>query len=441
MKQLFILFNTISLMLLGIFTGDSVVKITNNLPDKMVAGKEYQVEFKLTKPAIQGFGMFQIELPDGVSLVQNPDSAVSYVVEGNIVKWVWASLPSDDEVPFNLTFNVASNLQGNVSFKSRFYYIYNNDKAFVDMSPKQVEIENTEMTKAFENAAKDTTLVNAPAAVASNAEPPGNIVLNRTVTKGSKPNELIVTIKIKKGSTKGFARFSDDVLTGVTAKVVKADGSSFSVADGKLKFVWVAVPDKEELEISYMLSTTTEKTTDLHGEYSYLEDNQSKKVNMNDLTAEFGDLISTEQPIVEVEPTPEPVKEEKPVVAAVEPVKEKVKEQPVKEKVKEVKPSKPVRKEGSVSYHVQIGAFKNANVTAAVLKKIYHLKENIRSEFHDSYSKFMIGDHDEYKVARDHREEAKKNNGVPNAFVVAYAEGKRITVQEALMITNQKWFK
>lgn len=437
MKQLFILFNTISLVLLGIFTGDSVVKITNNLPEKMTAGKDYQVEFKLTKPAIQGFGMFQIELPDGVTLVQNPDSAVSYVVEGNIVKWVWASLPSDDEVPFNLNFNVASNLQGNVSFKARFYYIYNNDKAFVDMNPKQVEIENTEMTKAFENAAKDSTLVNAPAAVASNAEPPGNIVLNRTVTKGSKPNELIVTIKIKKGSTKGFARFSDDVLNGVTAKVIKGDGSSFSVADGKLKFVWVAVPDKEELEISYMLSTSTEKTTDLHGEYSYLEDNQSKKVNMNDLTAEFGDLTSVE-PVVDVESVPEPVKE-KPVVAVA--VKPKIKEQAIQEKVKDVVSSKPVRREGSVSYYVQIGAFKNTNVTASVLKKLYHIKESIRSEFHDSYSKFMIGDHGEYKGARDHREETKRNNGVPNAFVVAYNEGKRITVQEALMITNQKWFK
>jgi hypothetical protein len=100
-----------------------------------------------------------------------------------------------------------------------------------------------------------------------------------------------------------------------------------------------------------------------------------------------------------------------------------------------------VRKDGSVTYHVQIGAFKNTAVTAALLKKMYHIKENIRSEFHESLSKFMIGEHDEYKGARDHREEAKRTNGVSNAFVVAYNEGKRITVQEALMITNQKWFK
>ncbi len=420
MKQLFILFNTISLVILGIFTGDNVVKITNNLPDKMLSGKDYQVEFKLTKPGVDGFGMLQIELPDGITVVQNPDSVSHYVIEGNILKWVWSSLPSDEELTFNLNLNVAANLQGNVSFNSRFYYIQKNEKAFIDMRPKSVEIENAEMTKTFENAAKDTSLSNNANPVSANVEPLGNILLNRTVEKGSKPSELIVNIKIKKGLTKGFARFSDELQDGVTAKMVKTDGSSFSVADGKLKFVWVAVPDKEELEISYTLNSTKLKSVNLFGEYSFLEDNQSKKVNLNNLSVDFAE--QDEMAEVNTKPVQEPKKTKEPMV-------------------KKSKASQPVKKEGSVMYHVQIGAFKNLSVTASKLKALYHLRESIRSEFHESYSKFMIGSHDEYKEARDHREQAKSENGVPNAFVVAYNEGKRITVQEALMITNQKWFK
>ena len=57
------------------------------------------------------------------------------------------------------------------------------------------------------------------------------------------------------------------------------------------------------------------------------------------------------------------------------------------------------------------------------------------------FSKFMIGDHAEYKNARNHREKVRDGNKVASAFVVAYNIGKRITVQEALMISNQKWFK
>ena len=58
----------------------------------------------------------------------------------------------------------------------------------------------------------------------------------------------------------------------------------------------------------------------------------------------------------------------------------------------------------------------------------------------EGLDKFMVGNFSEYKDARSHREVIKQK-GCSTAFVVAYNGAKRITVQEALMITNQKWFK
>jgi hypothetical protein len=51
-----------------------------------------------------------------------------------------------------------------------------------------------------------------------------------------------------------------------------------------------------------------------------------------------------------------------------------------------------------------------------------------------------VGTFNDYKGARDKRE-GMKNKGVSGAFVTAYNSGKRITVQEALMITSQKWLR
>jgi hypothetical protein len=96
---------------------------------------------------------------------------------------------------------------------------------------------------------------------------------------------------------------------------------------------------------------------------------------------------------------------------------------------------------GNLVYRVQIGAFKNDKVTVNRLTKKFHLSEDISTHMHEGYFKFMTEDHAEYKQARDHRERLKSENKIKSAFVVAYNNGVRITVQEALMISKQKWFK
>ena len=94
---------------------------------------------------------------------------------------------------------------------------------------------------------------------------------------------------------------------------------------------------------------------------------------------------------------------------------------------------------GSVSYKVQIAALQNA-VNANTLATRYGINEKINTEMADGFTKYTVGSHTEYKSARDSRETIK-NKGVAGPFVTAYNSGKRITVQEALMISSQKWYR
>ncbi|MCW3075485.1 MAG: hypothetical protein JWO32_94 [Bacteroidetes bacterium] len=464
-KYLFILINFLSIFLYSLFSGDGGVVITNNFPNAIKPGKEVNVEVKITKGNMSGFAKMQLELPAGLSVTEGDSRDANFTMMDGTAKWVWASLPAENEIILKLTLVAdASAPQGKTVISGKYSFVENNAKTVVEMSPFEINIggeatavnnsnsntskpkEKSEaVAKEKENSAATTTsseTTSGNTQTNTNREPDGNITVERTITKGATEGEYVVNIKVLKGLTKGFARYSDDLPADLIAKAGKTEGASFSVADGKVKFVWVAVPEKEELDLSYSLAGIAKPVT-LNGEYSFLEQNQSKKYTLKPKTitpeAKTDDKSTKEQTTKETTSVTE-TKEKTTGTNSVTPTDSQVNGS--EKTTKEKEGTEPFnKKEGSVKYMVQVGAFTNSSVTADRLKKKFKISERIHSEFEGGFSKFMVGSHQEYKSARDHREKIKSDNGVASAFVVAYNIGKRITVQEALMISNQKWFK
>jgi hypothetical protein len=96
-----------------------------------------------------------------------------------------------------------------------------------------------------------------------------------------------------------------------------------------------------------------------------------------------------------------------------------------------------------VNYRVQIAAGKKtiSNFQSYFNQK-YNFNQQVDVELHDGWSKYITGNFEMYEKARNHREDLISNHKVETGpFVSAYNNGKRITVQEALMITNQKWIQ
>jgi cell division septation protein DedD len=447
-KYLFIIVNSLAVFLYSLFSGDNGVTVTSTIPATMKAGQETTIELKITKGAMSGFAKLTMELPDGLAAKESENKGANYTFSKGVAKWVWASLPPENEIVIKVTLISSAEAVGAKSISAKFSFVENNAKQVVEMTPAEVNIQPADGTEAAPTTVPvatenppAATPENTPAAVAtttpetpavtppastSNNEPPGSVSVVRTLTKVNE-NEYLVRLEIKKGSTKGFARYSDDLPEGLNIKPLKTDGSSFSIGDGKLKFVWVAVPDKEKLELEYTMSANTSMQAVLNGEYSYLEDSQSKKqIVTSEAVSLSGQAAAPSEPVTITEK--ENKTTEAPPASKTETTENNMRESMAK-------------KEGDVNYHVQIGAFTNAKVNADRLKKVFHVTESISSEMQGGFSKFMVGSHGEYKGARDHREVMKNNNGIKSAFVVAYNGSKRITVQEALMITSQKWFK
>ena len=456
-KYFFILINSLTLFIFGLFQTDNSVTIKNNIPSNFIVGQEVAVEFRISKGIQTGFAKFQLELPDGISIIKKDEMNSIYSIQNGVAQWIWSEVPKDEELLIKLTL-VASELGiGIKTFNSNYSFIEKNEKKVFNMLPLEASIQNNIINNKV-SVIKDTL---------TKAEPNTSIDVVRLISDGPTANEKTITIKIKKGDTKGFAKYSDETDLILNAKAIKTDGSSFSVSDGKIKFVWVDVPTKSELEVSYHIDLNNKNSNILKGEYSYLEKNQSKKyiVKPDSLViVKLKDEI-TLQAVQKTEPaksivqeteanqlTSKKIIEESKSNLTVEKTSTLVTETPnlVKKEAIEVKtmPEKaeivketPQIVNADPNFVVQIGAFKNTKVVATVLIKKYRITDKIVDELHDGFSKFMVGNHNLYKEARKHRDIIKSKHGVKDAFIAAYNVGKRITVQEALMVSKQSWFK
>lgn len=455
-KYLIISFNPIFVFLLGFFFGDTPVSIIGSFPKSVKPATEFIAEILVKKGTISGFAKYQIEVPQGFTVKELESKGGNFSFANNVGKIIWTSVPSEEEFTIKIILLTESNVSGLKTIGSKFSYINNNIKEVIEMNPVDIMIGDGTSQPDSLSVVNTPTTVNTPstpltpsvtsintvpevpltATVApslndNTSEPPSNVKCEREIVKGSSEGQFIVNVKIKKGNIKGFAKFQETLPVGYTAKGDKTNGSSFSVSDGKAKFVWVSLPESEELLISYFLEKgkTAKPDAKLTGEFSYLENNQTKKINLSN------DFIKANSSVVSINTKPEITDSEQNIA------KNQTESEKKEVDKKEEKQASEISnlKNGNIRYNVQIGAFKN-DISSDVLARKFKVKETIKSEMAESYHKFMIGNYNEYKTAKTNREEMKQK-GCKSAFVVAYNESKRITVQEALMITSQKWFK
>lgn len=492
LKYAALLFNSLALLIYQLFFADTVT-ITQNIPSSAKAGSEFVVELTINKGTTSGFAKLQQDLPEGFTAVdKNENNGGSFTFSNNSVKLIWMSLPSDKEFKVKYTVKVPAGISGDKMIGGKFSYVAENVKQTVEVAPATINIvgdapavvatPTTTPTPTLTPepvATATTTPTNTPV-VPTTANLSGNEGLSVSCVRKVPTNvngDFVVELNINKGNLSGFAKLLETLPAGFTAISGESKGASFTFSDQKVKFVWVSMPTETEFKVSYKVKVANINNSIqvIDGIFSYIENDETKKYTIPTSQIGVGPDVVVPQPIASNQTKEEPKKTEevKKEDTTTPPVVAEKKEEPKVEPTvvadnTNVKPAEtPVTTntptttttestttqdnakvlsatnvpvpQGDVNYRVQIAALHRA-VEASALATRYNLFEPVITEMAQGFTKYTVGSHKEYKSAHDARE-VIKSKGVVGPFVTAYNTGKRITVQEALMITSQKWYR
>ncbi len=461
LKIILLLTNISIIYLVGMVVGPKDPKVSHSLPSQMIAGEEVWVYVDIDRGKIDGFAKYQIDTPTGFVIEPGDIKGASFTFRDGAAKIVWMNLPDEDEFQISYKLIAAEDCNGgNHTIKQRFAYLEENEKLVFNIPDHVLYVSE-----------KDVANVHVPDTLANGT---------RRITQLN-ADHFLVELDIYKDGIKGFAKIEEIIPAGMNAEAVKKSNAVFTQLDNKAKFVWFSIPEQDSITVVYEIFADTppepNESITIEGAFTYLRNNETKSVGIvtPDDTFEYT-VNRLEEPVVEeIDLTEEDIDEpeidlatrieesvlaesevEEPItvnepVEEIEPKSVVIVQETHPEKEEVVTADKEVIKsfeevtsvtgpDKGVTYRVQIVAGHNV-VDGAYFKKRHNFTAPFVIENHESWIKYTTGNFTVYKEARDKRNNVNDNFNFDGPFVTAYNNGERITVQEALMISRQKWYQ
>ncbi len=454
-KYLVLLLNSFGLMFVSIFNiGDA--NLSMYVPREVVAGTEFDVQITLNKGTAESFARFQQELPRGLTaqVVESPNATFAF--EDQKVKFIWLRLPADEELKISYKIRIDERLKGSFSLAGLFSYIDGNERKSVNLTPSNVTIKPSQRI--------DPSLI-----VDINeyqqlipVQPPISLTASNVRCVRQSPyfidqsNDMRVNILVNKGSTEKFAKIEEIIPPGYIAEGINTRDAIFTYKDNTVKFLWMNLPPDQRFIVNYRLAPVDgvgKVELPIKGTFSFIVNGATqvidivqRDVDLTNLDAKYLDGIVSSIP-APARTTPTSTV---PIASSFTdaeggreiPVQyQKIEDKPrfARERI-ELDMSNLLEPEEGVYYRVQLAAGHRLVDIKRYFRRL-NITEDVRTEKHEGWYKYSIGSFREYREARDYRVKIWSTTTIDDAFVAAYNNGVRITVQEALMITNQQWYR
>ncbi len=381
----------------GVFSflhfSENGVRISDNTPTKMQAGQVQEITFDIDKGEIDLYAKLVLILPEGFNATKGNAGTAKFTTEGNKAKFTWSDIPDDDNISISYFLHADESLQGEYTIKGVFSYITENQRVDYDLQEKTIDIG---IERIHTEIANQTDILN------------GELNCIRSIHKLN-DSEYLVSLEVENSDIEDFVKIVESIPSGFEISNGEDGGSVTTISSNEMKFVWFEAPESSRFSVSYKLSRIEANASlnELEGNLVYNKDDNPFELVIHNDTPFTEDVVINIPDEEEIISTP--------VISIPDP-------------------------EIGITYKVQIAAGRS-EIIKNYFEKKYTFEEAFSIENHSGWMKYTTGSFEEYKIARDGRNRINSDYSFDGPFVTAYNEGVRITVQEALMISNQKWYQ
>lgn len=484
--------NLLVVLALQIFPGN--ISLEMDVPSEVNAGDEFEVKITLNKGDLESFSRFQQEIPAGLTAISGTSANADFTFEDNRVRLIWLRLPEQEEVTVSYRVRVDERLKGTFDLTGQFSYIDNNERKSVDLESVPVTILPSQTIDPYLIVDVNDFEKTVIPYIRPFSEEIADIICIRQKPYLEADGSYTVNLLVNKNDRNQFAKIEEMIPEGYTASSIDPKEAIFTFKDQMAKFLWMNMPMDAYFTVSYKLIPKNQASLPspaMNGTFSFLVDEKTMVVDIVERDLEL--LALNRDEIVDLidRTLNAPAEESAFAMAAQNPetgtenataddvtamqTDQQVTErqtgqqpadnQPAQQTANQVPAQEPesttstapsartaavsaertgigsflLEPEEGVYYRIQLAAG-HRQIDINQYFRNMNLEMEVRRESHNGWQKYSIGSFEDYKEARDYRVHIWNTTPVKDAFVTAYSNGNRITVQEALMITEQKWY-
>lgn len=474
LKYLVLLFNLLGLLIFNFFSND--VSVSMVVPKEVQAGTDFVVELTVNKGKTTGLGRFQQTLPEGCSAVADNNSQLmnaDFKFQYQTLRLMWLILPAEETYTVKYTIHVDPSVTNKIKLGGQFVYLKDNQRVPVEVPEQEISVTPGTGATASNVQKTDSTATASSNTGSISILPPDRNVkcIREKLEKNETGDAMIVKLNVTKDIGNNYAKIQDDLPAGYKAEVIESKGAIFTFKDKTAKFLWMNLPADGSFQVSYKIMPEDKYVSldklSLKGSFSFMENDKNYSVNIIEPgqsvpenntnlaqnTANTNNTVKNNSSEQNKNPNSDQNKNNaKGADVKNQQVQNDKKNNQLanNNRKKDETEKKNTVKNNSVTsvpspqkgvfYKVQLAAGHSPIHVPSYFRNL-KVNDKVETEMHDGWRKYTVGAFPNYSAARDHRVFIWDSTTIDDAFVSAYNDGNRITVQEALMIANQKWIK